>query len=228
MKTSMALAISLAISTSALAADPINIKGMQIGMSVNSAVKTLSKAMELSQADFIVIKVDNNACIFTATLKEEMKDGAEDACRKSIGNMVFMLALSYEYIIQNLQVNLKEYLEYSSKGEKVPVKPIKQPIPLATFVNDKMVTMTLEAGAVNKIFSYGESDFRVFAKGLVDAYDIPGLTHVKCSYEQHWTCWEYNNGDGEVLSLMNKQTDALKIPPTISLFMAEKVKPLRF
>ena len=231
MKTRLALAIMLAISAANISADPLKIKNMYIGMSVDDAIKALASALSVPTSDIVIINYyddDNaNTCLFMSSLKAELTAGGQKYCEMLHGNMSAILSASVQYTLSTIGENFKEYMEYAARNEKPPIKPLKQAIPLATFTNNEMVTMTLDGAIVDHIFSYGNTDFKEFATEMLDAYNIPSLERFKCSYFDG-VCWEFNTGDGTVLSIINRQTKDTRLPPMINLFRAEKIKPLNF
>lgn len=224
MKTRLALAISLAISASMVSAEPINIKGMHIGMNADDTVKALAKALDLTKSDFYMIEVDNNqSCLFMTSAKSYLDNQEKEICTQTIGNIAFSMALLDQYAIQQFARGFKDI----SEGKKPPTEPMRQIVPMAVFVDNSMRLLTLDGNIVDNMFSYGNSDFKVFAKGLLDAYDIPELNPIKCSYYDNGRCWEYNNGEGVALSIIDKTNNTPR-PPTINMFSVAKVKPLKF
>ncbi len=219
MNTRLALAVSLAVSmTSAVSAETIKIKGMYLGMTVDNAVVALSKAMSIPAADLIVVKLDDGvkSCIFTPGLKEDfVKDpkGDKALCNFTHGNPAAMLAMMQQDVIRSFAAALK--------SESNTNTAIRQIAPLATFTNDSMITMTLQSEVVDEIFSYGQSDFKTFATGFINAYGIPTLNRVNCTFEQQKMCWDYSDSNGTLVTML----DSPSVAPIIQMF---KTKPLKF
>lgn len=233
MNTRLALAVSLAVSmTSAISAEQIKIKGMYIGMPVDKAITVLSDVLAVPADDIIVVRVEDggkeHVCLFTGGIREELADNGPDLCSVLHGNLTNIMTVRQNYAIKNLVKDAQAQMARAVLNEEVPEKPFKQATPLATFTNNSMVTMTWDSATVDRVFSFGNSEFTVFAKGLVNAYNIPTLNKVKCAYAD-LTCWEYNNGDGAVLSIIDaKRADGGSNPPVINMFVAAKTKPLNF
>lgn len=220
MNTRLALAVSLAVSmTSAISAESIAIKGMYLGMTMDNAVVALSNALDVSAEDLLVVKLGDGvkSCIFSPGLKLDFElDGNADADKALCGTTTN----NPEAIIFMIQYDIGVRINRVARGKSLDKYGIRQMAPLATFVNDSMVTMTLESNVVNSIFSYDKTEFTTFAKGFASAYGIPTLNNVKCTFKPDNKCWDYNDGNGTLVSLLDLGTSA----PLIQMFKTSVVK----
>ncbi len=217
MKTRLALAISLVISTTtAISATPIKIKDMYLGMTVDNAVIALSNALSIPAKNFIVVKLDGDkSCIFSPGLKLDFDsevDGDKVLCETTVNNPAG--------IIHMMQYDVGVRLSKTMNGVALDQYGIRQMAPLATFNNNAMVTMTFESNVTNAIFSYDKTDFTVFAKGFVDAYGIPTLNKMPCTFSSDLKCWDYSDNNGTLVSIIDLKTAA----PIIQMFKTRAIK----
>lgn len=119
-----------------------------------------------------------------------------------------------------MQYDVGVRLSKTMNGVALDQYGIRQMAPLATFNNNAMVTMTFESNVTNAIFSYDKTDFTVFAKGFVDAYGIPTLNKMPCTFSSDLKCWDYSDNNGTLVSIIDLKTAA----PIIQMFKTRAIK----
>lgn len=219
------LAIGLMTASSAAYCNDITIKGATLGMNTEDALLVLARAFEIKPEDFDIVRVTvggvEKTCIFTPGFNVEFKDD-EDGLQYC--NMLTDdINLSMIAIQQDFQRNI---LKTIKQEDSISDKPIRQVVPLATFIDDRMVTLMFDSPVTEKLFSFNKGDFKVFAKGFVDAYGIPVITPGQCIYFNSDKCWDYKSSD-VFISLFDPE-DKMHTAPIIFMYKNIKINSFNF